>query len=1740
MVVNLQKGVGLDAAQLRDLANAADLANSRVAGLTAAVEQAQKALAGLGIDASAAGLVRMSDAYATFTGQLKLATKSQQEYAEAYADVVRIAKASQGDLAQTGTLYARIADSTRELHLSQEDVSDVTEAIALGLKASGTAAGEAATAQQQLVQAFAMGKLSGEDLNSVYSAAPRLVMALADSLHMPVADLQKLAEEGELTASVLAGGLPQAMIALRGEATQMQTVGGAVTELKNGMTEYVGQQAEASGGAELLMHGLQALGDNAAIVVGAVETLLALRTVGTLAAWALQAASTASAAGVAAVAMRGLGIAAGLLSGPVGIVAGVLGLAATAWAAFGDSAKEKSEQAASAAGKSTDEIVRQLDRQAKARAAAEGLPKPGASDLAAFEREYGTAAEKAKQEVEKWEKKLGTNFTADRRQRVLDRFDPPSKSTSPSKADSLESGIKSKTVDYDVEAQFTAGMLETEKQRIRLNAELKAGTLNLTAAEQQRIEVALKGQEVAEKAFRLNESEKDVAEWIKRSTKARQDAIAVREFENAMQGKSKDAHDIAEVEFKNRRSVQEAVDTMRGAGRPVTDDMVARMQAQAAAQTRAEQDEMRDRKAREAADQLAAANKATRLGRIDDPGELARAKLEDEAAVYRERIQMAQEGSSLRKQLEAEFGIWYVNRQRTIEQEAAAARRNELTKSFEAIAQKLEAVFGRTGKALGAVGSALLDNANVHEGINERLDRAKEGAGGDQSKIDAANAKAAEERATQQVKHYGDMASAAKGFFKENSAGYKAMEGIEKAYRAAELAMALENMAKKLFFKEGEVTATTTLNATKLSGEAATSAASTTLAGTEASAWGLTAVVKAIASLPFPLNLAAGAATLAAVVALGAKLTGGMGGGGVDIAKERQEKAGTGSVLGDASAKSDSIARSLELIEQNSDMELSHTAGMLAALRSIESSVAGLGNLLVRNAGLTGKLADGQKGSAYDLGNSTAAVAATGGLIGLTLDKMTGGLVGKITGKVFSSLFGGKVTVLDTGFTASRATLGTVLTEGIDAYQYTDTKKSGGLLRGDKYRTSLTALGNEANDQITKVVKGLADSVQEAGKLLGLGGDAFTQHLNSFVVDIGKVSLKDLKGKELQEQLEAIFSKLGDDMAAFAVDGLRDFQKIGEGQFETLTRIAVDYANIDSIFASIGKTFGAVGLQSVAAREHLIELAGGIDKLAEQTASFADNYLTEDERLAPVRKYVTEQMAALNLAGIDSRDKFKAAVLALDPSKDAQQYTALMALESAFAKVYPAMNETASAAQVAADRLELEAKIYEMTHSSAEVTARDRAKELAAMDASLRPLQQRIYALQDEQAAIERVRDAATELLGGVDKAFAGLQRAVQDEKNALTTAHDAASEAMQARIDDTSSAVAKLKALSDALHGTLNQMHAPGQELFDRQSAQAQIRSALAIARAGGPLPEAEKLQNALGVVGQDAGNQFSSYVDYLRDYYRTANDIAALADLTDSRMSVEERMLKVLQDQKKAADRAYKDEMLRLDKELQKAQEQIDALKGIDNSVKSVAEALLSLSGAIAAAQANPIIASTAAITQAYQTSLNRAPEAAGLAFWQNQAANGTPIQTIVDNIANSPEAKIRGLYQKLLDREAEAAGLDFWMKQAQSGMTLEQIQAGFMNSPEYKAKHPTVSWAPGGGSATEAAESTQASRAAARSLAPDNSELAAGMQALGDAVAKQGAALNKIAQNTGRHADMYETNTAGGGPALVQVVL
>ncbi|PIG31055.1 tail length tape measure protein [Janthinobacterium sp. 35] len=718
-------------------------------------------------------------------------------------------------------------------------------------------------------------------------------------------------------------------------------------------------------------------------------------------------------------------------------------------------------------------------------------------------------------------------------------------------------------------------------------------------------------------------------------------------------------------------------------------------------------------------------------------------------------------------------------------------------------AQGMTESFGRVGSAIGGLTTALTGYAVQQQTIAAQLASIKADPKSGADKIAQAELAATKSSAAAKVKSYADMATAAKGFFKENTAGYKVMEGAEKAFRAYEMAMAVESMVKKLFTVSAVTTATVGGEAAKaaaVQAGVATQLAADTVKGTSAAA-----VAVATQAQGDPYSAWVRMAAMAAAMAALGFAVGGSGGGGGQTAAEAQAAQGTGSVFGDSDAKSASIQRSLDRLAENSGGLIPINQGMLSALRSIEASMSGLANLIVRANGVTDGSNMGITTGQINIGKATDAISGvmtqvTKGLfgpgLGDSISKLINNVWGKTTKKIVDSglQFGGSVRDLQDG-------------EGYKQYASVDTTKSSwfGLSKKTSNSVQTAGLNNELSAQFGLIFTNLEDALTSAAIGMGIGAAQVTNVLDSLTLATTSVSLKDLKGDDLTAALNGVISKAMDEMSQAVFPEFDKFRTVGEGYAETVIRIASNYATLDAALSSIGATFGATGVASLAARERLIGLAGGIENFTALTSSFSENFLTEAERLAPVQKYVTAQLAALGYAGLNTRDDFKAAVLglansgALASKAGAETYAGLLGLADAFAKTTAATDDLTMSQQAIADQAkDLQTQLNELTKTETALLAIQRAG----------------------------IADVNKALFDQVQAA-----KAVVSAKDALGKAYDREAAAAQTALDKSKSWVATLNGLNPSLALGGQSILTPEQKYAE---ARAQFEKTLAAANAG------------------------------------------------------------------------------------------------------------------------------------------------------------------------------------------------------------------------------------------------------------------------------------------------------------------
>lgn len=210
------------------------------------IAQAGQAVAGYLSLQTLVGAIRTiastSDAWVEMTDRIKLATRSDEEYAESLDVLRKISDRTFTRMANNAEVYINSLSVLRERGFSNREALRFTETIGLGLVASAAKGERATQVINQFSKALQQGKLQGDSFNAMVESAPALTDALARGLGKTREELARMATEGKLTTDVFVPALLSQMDSL-GEAVDGMsiTVGDALTRLQNAWDEAVGK-----------------------------------------------------------------------------------------------------------------------------------------------------------------------------------------------------------------------------------------------------------------------------------------------------------------------------------------------------------------------------------------------------------------------------------------------------------------------------------------------------------------------------------------------------------------------------------------------------------------------------------------------------------------------------------------------------------------------------------------------------------------------------------------------------------------------------------------------------------------------------------------------------------------------------------------------------------------------------------------------------------------------------------------------------------------------------------------------------------------------------------------------------------------------------------------------------------------------------------------------------------------------------------------------------------------------------------------------------------------------------------------------------------------------------------------------------------------------------------------------------------------------------------------------------------
>jgi hypothetical protein len=304
----------------------------------------------------------------------------------------------------------------------------------------------------------------------------------------------------------------------------------------------------------------------------------------------------------------------------------------------------------------------------------------------------------------------------------------------------------------------------------------------------------------------------------------------------------------------------------------------------------------------------------------------------------------------------------------------------------------------------------------------------------------------------------------------------------------------------------------------------------------------------------------------------------------------------------------------------------------------------------------------------------------------------------------------------------------------------------------------------------------------------------------------------------------------------------------------------------------------------------------------------------------------TAQSAAAAMNAIFSNAEFQAAIAGIQQAIGGVAGAVTKVKIPSFGSARTSASNAAAqkAQQQAQERYNLETKLLQLLGKTDIL----RQRELASINAANRGLQLHIWA----------VEDAAD----SVNNAMAALERAVAAERDRLQEQLDAAMESEQALNDVFGVLRDNIRDLRGEVESTSQIDAAAGRDLIQQAIAGAKF--------------DADEIADAIDAVRNsiEKGN-YATRFDQERAQLKLAAELSLLSDVTESELSAAEQQIALLEDQLNG-----------LDVQLDLAQQQIDALFGVDTSVKGVAAAVAALGDAMGGYSA----AIAAAASQSFST--------------------------------------------------------------------------------------------------------------------------------------------------------------------------
>ncbi|EFS2825752.1 tape measure protein [Salmonella enterica] len=183
--------------------NAASKSTSQFNGLATAAKGLGAILAARQILEWGTAFVTVADNINLLQSRINLYTKSQQETNQVFGQLQEISNRAGVSLQETAQTFTQFAAAGKDMGVSNQQVLQLVQNLQTMARVSGASGEGASAAIYQLSQAFASGRLQGDEFRSVAEQMPVILDILSKKLGVTRGELRQMATDGKLNSDVL-------------------------------------------------------------------------------------------------------------------------------------------------------------------------------------------------------------------------------------------------------------------------------------------------------------------------------------------------------------------------------------------------------------------------------------------------------------------------------------------------------------------------------------------------------------------------------------------------------------------------------------------------------------------------------------------------------------------------------------------------------------------------------------------------------------------------------------------------------------------------------------------------------------------------------------------------------------------------------------------------------------------------------------------------------------------------------------------------------------------------------------------------------------------------------------------------------------------------------------------------------------------------------------------------------------------------------------------------------------------------------------------------------------------------------------------------------------------------------------------------------------------------------------------------------------------------------------------------